>query len=88
MNKKELMQQMVNDPQVIRDVLLSDSQINVFKQVEMSNSMTSKKLTQVMNLSIASASARLNKLHDLGYLSRVNHHSRSGGAEYVYTVGL
>lgn len=88
MNKKELMKLMVNDPRVIRDVLLTDRQISVFKQVEMSESITSKKLTRVMNMSIASASARLNKLHELGYLSRVNHKSRSGGAEFVYMVGI
>jgi len=68
----------------VRNLMISKNSISLYKFCrEMGGAMTYQ-IADEFNISIQSASTRLKKLLDLGYLSRNELTAESGGIEYMY----
>jgi len=70
----------------IRDLLLTKDQVELVKKVARSGTMRATLLSHLQGISLQSASGRLKRLYEAGYLDRADTSSPSGGIEYFYTV--
>ena len=84
------MRLMVDYPNFIREKLLSDRQIELFKEIESqgTHGMTSVFLSKYWESSIQHASTVLRGLYAKGYLKRLNRGAESGGDEYTYWTDI
>jgi DNA-binding CsgD family transcriptional regulator len=82
--ENDLRQYMVDNPEKVKDLLLTKRQIEIIKATAKLGQMTSESLAVVLDISVQNASAQLGKLRFKGYLSRTYTASNSGGIIYVY----
>jgi len=79
---------MVECPSVVRDVVLTNQQIEVVKLVariqDRKDGVLSPDIAGAMGWLVPHASALLRQLVRKGYLTRVQRNSATGGCEYVY----
>lgn len=86
MNLNKLRQAILDDPR-IHSYILRPSQIDFYKRLRESyrgNWFGSSEVASFMGISVQSASARLKKLAQLGYLEWSEITSMTGGIEYGY----
>lgn len=90
MKEKQLMKLILDDPALIRDKLLTFSQVKIFNIIKGRGciGISSYSLSDILNISIQSASIRLAKLYQKKYLNRFEVDSESGGIEYVYKTAI
>lgn len=69
---------------LIRDLLLNENQLSLLECIEAQGEMTAHRLALMDDLSIANASAKLNRLHRAGYVTRASRSAETGGIEFVY----
>lgn len=69
----------------IRELMLSLGDDRILSWVAQGYG-TSRTLSEVMDISVISASNRLSDLYGRGYLSRVEQQQDSGGYEWVYSL--
>jgi DNA-binding MarR family transcriptional regulator len=72
-----------NSP-LIRELLLLPSQLALIQLVIGEGSVTTEWLSKRLKVSSQNASAKLNRLHKSGYLSRKESVASSGGIEFIY----
>ena len=83
LTKDILMKVCMTNPSFIRKYVLTDAQIDVVKGTRCGLG-TSIALAAYKDISIQSASGRLQKLYKLGYLKRTAQPDPSGGIYYRY----
>lgn len=71
---------------MIRNLLLNDCQLSLLECIRTVGSMTAHRLSVIDDLTIQNASAKLNRLHRAGYLSRTSRSAETGGLEFVYRM--
>ncbi|MDH3326900.1 MAG: hypothetical protein OEM38_09320 [Gammaproteobacteria bacterium] len=86
MDKRSLRWTMIYNPNAIRAISLTDTQIALVKRIRCAHSegVTSRLIADEYDVSIQCSSGRLVKLLKKGYLSRKNVGCDSGGDEYIY----
>lgn len=77
---------MAGKSELVRALLLTDSQVELVRAVELAGSMSTETLAVKLNITSQNASAKLNRLYRAGYLHRKIVSAKSGGIEYIYTV--
>jgi len=83
MKDKNLMKLMIDCPSVIRDILLTDHQINIVKTVRGEwAGVTTKEIADTLLMSVTQASGELKTLYDMGYLTR------AGETAFIYRCAL
>ena len=71
--------------ETIRRLLLNSQQIWLIGVVEKKSSCTAREVSNMLNISIQNASAKLNRLYAAGYIDRHAMPAETGGIEYLYT---
>lgn len=90
MKDKTLMRLMIDTPNFIREKLLTDKEIKLFKIVEGRGiiGISSMSLSCMRNIPTRTASTQLKDLYDKKYLTRKEVDSDSGGIVYVYRTAI
>jgi len=86
MDKERIMQIIVNEPKVIREIMLTDAMLEIFWFIDDWNDQgtRSSDVSKEFSLTIPDASQRLIMLYKKGYLRRDKISAPSGGLECVY----
>jgi predicted transcriptional regulator len=71
-------------PATYRAALLSDDQLVLYRLVKKHFQITSAEVAAKLDISVQSASTRLNTLKKKGYLCRMENIAASGGKEFAY----
>ncbi len=80
---------MVQQPEVVRDLLLTENQLRTLEDVKYANmQMSSSTLADIQSISVPCASVKLRKLWSKGYLARRQQMDSTGGIYYAYTYCL
>lgn len=82
----DLMREILQKHDYIRQILPTAQQVRILKFVEVSYEVVSSDLANFMQISIANASAQLNKLQRNGWLVRSDVGDPTGGSLYVYKL--
>ena len=70
----------------IRELLLTKNQVSLVRTVRLLGAITASILSDMEEISIQNASAKLKKLYNSGYLSRSEETAESGGIEFIYYI--
>ena len=84
MNSRNLMKQIISNPEFVREKLLNESQIRLFIRIKALGEMTTAHLHITEHISIQHASGKLKALFNKGYLKRIETIAESGGIEHIY----
>jgi len=84
MKDSELRSLIVKNRTRIKDLMLSESQMQIVKSAD--KGVKTSWLAEALNITAQNASGRLNKLFWMGYLVRTSTTAKSGGVEYLYTT--
>lgn len=84
MNEQELRKAIIEDPEYVRYILLSDRRAKLMRMIIKDGSINSAYLSKKWDISGPNASRQLYELFQMGYLKRVDISPESGGIEYVY----
>jgi predicted transcriptional regulator len=80
-----LQREFLNDCEAFEAVMLSQPQLDLFRWIALeTHGAGSPQVAAVFGVSIQSASARLKKLFDKGYLTRTEVAAETGGIEHIY----
>lgn len=87
---KKIMKSFIEMPEQFRKIVISDSQISIVRAVQSCGypSMTSRDLSRYKGISVQSATQRLKRLWELGYLTREERIDGTGGIIYRYSSAL
>ena len=87
---KKIMKAYLDMPEQFRKIVISDSQISIVRAVQRCGypTMTSRELSNYKGISVQSATQRLKRLWELGYLSREERIDDTGGIIYRYSSAL
>ena len=89
MKDKKLMRLIIDCPNFVKEKMLSDDQRYLFSEVECQpDGVTSAFISDLLDISIQSASGRLVVLFKKKYLKRTERIAESGGIEYVYECAI
>ena len=87
-----LMKTFIRSPDSFRRVILTENQLDMLRicgyYIDEDGFVTANKIAFHFEISIQSASSRLNKLWHKGYLKRLESIAESGGIEYRYIISL
>ncbi len=91
MNTNDLRRAMVNYQSGIRSIILSKSQVKLYKHIRDSMTrsnmwVTSSEVAKSRGLSAQNAWCQLNTLYKKGYLARESRKQDSGAHEWAYTI--
>ena len=86
---RHLMRVMVRRPDFVKEKMLSDGQLDLFKTVKYRpNGVTSKFIADLHGVTVQSATTRLAILRDKGYLKRARVDDPTGGIMYIYNTTI
>lgn len=82
---KSIQQQVLDGASTnIRRMLLTPTQISLFKTIHAHGEVTTSFVVNLLGVSSQNASAKLQRLYNGGYLARGERDAETGGIEYVY----
>jgi len=84
MNEQELRKAIIEDPEYVRYILLSDRRAKLMRLIQKAGQINSAQLSKKWNISGPNASRQLYELYSKGYLKRADILPESGGVEYIY----
>lgn len=84
MSDTKLRQAFLADPRRYKAAVLSADQLALYRLVAKRGEATSSQAAIALDISVPSASTRLNVLKRKGYLAREPRTADTGGIEYVY----
>lgn len=82
--KEQLMQQMVNDPESVRAIYLIPSEMCLFKFISVVGETDTARVCKKFGTSSQSATQRLTRLYQKGYITRYRDSDRT----YKYSVSI
>jgi predicted transcriptional regulator len=86
MNSSLLMAAMVYKREMLIAICMSDRDAEIIKYIRDQDSATSATVAKKFNISVPNAAVSMKRLFEVGYLSRSDIGSKSGGKEFLYTL--
>jgi predicted transcriptional regulator len=84
MNEQEIRKAIIEDPEYVRYIMLSDRRAKLMRMIIKKGSINSAQLSEKWKISPQNASRQLYELFSMGYLKRADVAPETGGIEYIY----
>lgn len=87
-NNHEIRALVLSAPRTVSNLCLTEGQVKLYKKVKCRgfDGMTTNELSKLECISPQNASAKLRRLHKLGYLNKSEAVQPSGGIEFTFTA--